>query len=173
MNLIKEVLATFMATIAFGVLFNIHGKNLFFAGVGGAIGWFVYKIGLSCGFSVILSMFFASLAISAYSEICARILKTPVTTIVVAALIPLVPGGGMYNTMYEAIQGDAMSTWNQAIMTISSAGSLALGVLFVSTITRLIYTRKKHYTHGSLNSKNLLLFKKLKNKSDIKFNKKK
>ena len=38
MVLIKEVLATFIATIAFGVLFNIHGKNLFFAGIGGALG---------------------------------------------------------------------------------------------------------------------------------------
>lgn len=173
MSLLIEVLATFLATIAFGILFNIHGKNLFFAGIGGGLGWFIYKVCLSLGFSVILSMFFGSIVISAYSEICARILKTPVTIIVVAALIPLVPGGGMYNTMYEAIQGDAMTTWNQAIMTISSAGALALGVLFVSSITRLIYTRKKHYTHGSLNSKNLLLFKKLKNKDDIEFSKKK
>lgn len=93
MVLIKEVLATFIATIAFGVLFNIHGKNLFFAGIGGALGWLVYKIGLYFGLSVILSMFFSAIAFSAYSEIYARILKTPVTTIVVCALIPLVPGG--------------------------------------------------------------------------------
>ena len=118
-------------------------------------------------------MFFSAIAFSAYSEIYARILKTPVTTIVVCALIPLVPGGGMYNTMYEAIKGDAMSTWNQAIMTISSSGALALGVLFVSTITRLINNRKKQYTHGSLNPKNILLFKKLKNKSNIDFHTKK
>ena len=173
MVLIKEVLATFIATIAFGVLFNIHGKNLFFAGIGGALGWLVYKIGLYFGLSVILSMFFSAIAFSAYSEIYARILKTPVTTIVVCALIPLVPGGGMYNTMYEAIKGDALSTWNQAIMTISSSGALALGVLFVSTITRLINNRKKQYTHGSLNPKNILLFKKLKNKSNIDFHTKK
>ena len=71
MVLIKEVLATFIATIAFGVLFNIHGKNLFFAGIGGALGWLVYKIGLYCGLSVILSMFFSAIAFSAYSEIYA------------------------------------------------------------------------------------------------------
>ena len=75
MVLIKEVLATFIATIAFGVLFNIHGKNLFFAGIGGALGWLVYKIGLYFGLSVILSMFFSAIAFSAYSEIYARILK--------------------------------------------------------------------------------------------------
>lgn len=173
MQLLIEVLSSFLATIAFGILFNIHGKNLFYAGIGGGLGWFIYKIGLSFNFSIVLSMFFGSIAISTYSEIFARILKTPVTTIVVPALIPLVPGGGMYNTMYGAIKGDAMATWNQAISTISSAGALALGVLFVSSITRLIYTQNKLYTHGSLNSKNLLLFKKLKNKDDIKFNDKK
>ncbi len=141
MVLIKEVLATFIATIAFGVLFNIHGKNLFFAGIGGALGWLVYKIGLYFGLSVILSMFFSAIAFSAYSEIYARILKTPVTTIVVCALIPLVPGGGMYNTMYEAIKGDAMSTWNQAIMTISSSGCKICSANFATQFKAVVVPR--------------------------------
>ncbi|MGL5245763.1 MAG: threonine/serine exporter family protein [Sarcina sp.] len=143
--ILKEIIASFLATIGFGIIFNIKGKNLIFAGFGGVLGWIVYKFALFYGISDISSMFLASISFSIYSEICARLLKTPVTTLVICALIPLVPGGGMYYTMYEAIQGNAIEALNKALTTISSAGALALGVIFVSTITRLINSAKKKY----------------------------
>ena len=143
--LLNELLSSFIATIGFGILFNIKGKNLIFAGFGGALGWIVYKITLSHGISDIPAMFISSIIFSIYSEICARFLKTPVTTIVICSLIPLVPGGGMYYTMYEAIQGNVIASLNKALTTISAAGALALGVIFVSTITRLINSARKKY----------------------------
>lgn len=143
--LVYEVFASFVATMGFGILFNIKGKNLIFAGIGGAIAWLVYKLGLSSGLSDIGSLFVSSLIFSAYSEICARVLKTPVTTIVVCALIPLVPGGGMYYTMYEAVQGNVMASLDRALTTIASAGALALGVVVVSTITRLANSARLKY----------------------------
>lgn len=140
---IFEVLASFCATIGFGILFNIKGKNLIFAGIGGGISWFMYEGGILLGFPMVASMFVSALVFSAYSEICARILKTPVTTIVVCALIPLVPGGGMYYTMYDAINGNAVATWDKASSTLLSAGALALGVIFVSSLIKLILKPKK------------------------------
>ena len=108
--MILEVIAAFISTFAFGIVFNIKDKNLFFAALCGALGWFVYKFSLMFGISDTTALFLASLALSTYSEVFARILKTPVTTFVIAALIPLVPGGGMYYTMVEAINGDIMKS---------------------------------------------------------------
>lgn len=140
-----ETLCAFVATIGFGIIFNIHGKNLFFASIGGGLSWLVYKLALTGNISNITSLFISSIIFSIYSEICARIIKTPVTTLVICALIPLVPGGGMYYTMYEAVQGNAQETWSMALSTISSAGVLALGIVFVSTITRFINSARKKY----------------------------
>lgn len=137
-----EIVGAFVSTFGFAILFNIKGKNSLFAGIGGTLAWFVYKLVLLMGCNNLTSMFISALILSIYAEICARILKTPVTTILACALIPLVPGGGMYDTMYEAIQGNALATWNKALSTMSSAGVLALGILFVSTITRLIKSSK-------------------------------
>lgn len=145
--LIYEVFASFVATMGFGILFNIKGKNLIFAGIGGAIAWLVYKVGLMSGLSDIAALFASALIFSSYSEACARILKTPVTTIVVCALIPLVPGGGMYYTMYEAVQGNIMVSLDKALSTIASAGALALGVVVVSTITRLANSARSKYNY--------------------------
>lgn len=134
--MIIETLFSVIASLGFGIIFNIKGKKLLFASLGGGVSWLFYSLGLKLGFSDIFSLFISSICFSIYSEIFARILKTPVTTLVICCLIPLVPGAGMYNTMYEVITGNISKAVELAIITLSSAGTLVLGIIFVSTITR-------------------------------------
>ncbi|WP_297517341.1 threonine/serine exporter family protein [uncultured Clostridium sp.] len=141
-QLLIETLACFLATFAFSIIFNIRGKFLIWASIGGGISWFFYKLILNASDSNTLSMFGSAVIFSSYAEILARKLKTPVTTLVVCGLIPLVPGSGMYYTMSSAVNGNITQTWSLAIATFASAGSLALGVVFTSTITRIILTFK-------------------------------
>ncbi|WP_411170397.1 threonine/serine exporter family protein [Clostridium sp. MB05] len=136
--MIIEVLSAFISSFAFGIVFNIKGKNLFFSALCGALGWFIYKFSIKVGSSDTTALFWAAVGLSVYSEIFARILKTPVTTFVIAALIPLVPGGGMYYTMVEAITGNVMKSLETGIKTLASAGVLALGIILVSTITKTL-----------------------------------
>lgn len=135
--MILNTIASAIASGCFGIIFNIKGKKLIFASLGGGLGWFAYSLCLYFKLSDIASMFIASIFFSIYSEIFARVLKTPVTIIVICCLIPLVPGAGMYNTMYEVITGNINNSLTLAINTMASAGALALGIIFVSTITRL------------------------------------
>jgi len=141
--MILQTIVSFIATFGFGIIFNIKGKKLFFASLGGGLSWFIYTLCLNVGLTEISSLFLSSVIFSTYSEILARILKTPVTTLVVCALIPLVPGGGMYYTMFEAVTGDINKALELGLTTISSAGVLALGVIFVSTLTRLLMSHKR------------------------------
>ena len=141
--IILVTLVSFSATFGFCIAFNIRGKKIFFAALGGAISWFFYSLPLQMGLSEISSLLLSSIIFSIYSEVLARIFKTPVTTFVVCALIPLVPGSGMYYTMREAISGNISKSLELGLNTIASAGTLALGVLFVSTLTRLILSAKR------------------------------
>lgn len=136
--MIIEVLAALAASFAFGILFNIKGKNLIFASIGGGLAWFIYKGAMQLGQTEIKALFLSSIGFSIYSEVFARILKTPVTTIVISALIPLVPGGGMYDTMVQVITGNLIKASQIGIKTLASAGTLALGVIFISTLTKII-----------------------------------
>lgn len=140
--LIQSFIA-FMATLGFGILFNIRGRKLFFAGLGGGISWFVYIFAKSLDFSGITAMLISSIVLSTYSEIFARILKTPVTTLVICALIPLVPGCGMYYTMVECVTGNVIKALELGLNTVAEAGSLSLGVILVSTITRQMMSAKR------------------------------
>ncbi|MCH3964122.1 MAG: threonine/serine exporter family protein [Clostridium sp.] len=149
-----------IATLCFAVLSNTRGKNLIFSSIGGGLSWFMYLFMNSyLNMSYILSYFFASLIGAIYSEIMARILKTPVTTFVIGAIIPLVPGGGMYNTMFETVQGNIDKSLETGIKTLAIAGTIAVGVFSVSSISKayVLFRRK-------INIEKLKL---LKNKSHI------
>lgn len=128
----------FIATFAFSIIFNIKGKNTFFAAIGGGLGWFVYTFSLELNFSTIISFFNASIVVSTYSEFMARKLKTPVTTILICAIIPLVPGSGMYYTMLKIIKGDVTKALSEGLNTITIAGIIAIGIILVSSIVKLI-----------------------------------
>lgn len=145
------MIGSFLATLGFGILFNIKGKKLILAGIGGAIGGVVYHMCLHYTLSQMMSMFCASIAISLYSEVLARICKTPVTTFLVAALIPLVPGGGMYRTMLSVMQNNTSKALTIGLETISIAGILVLGILLVSTIMRTIF-KAHHGKKGKVTS---------------------
>lgn len=129
----------FMCTMSFSILFNVKGLKIIYASLGGALGWFIYLKFLSLGADTITSLFFASMIISACSEILARIVKSPVTTFVVASLIPLVPGTGMYNTMFQYVKGDLNGALEAGYITLSSAGAIAVAVVLVSSLFRLFF----------------------------------
>lgn len=137
------IASSFVASLGFGVLFNIKGKKLILAGIGGSIGGLVYQEVLQISQSNLMAMFFASISFSLYSELCARLCKSPVTTFIICALIPLVPGGGMYRMMLQAIRGNIDQALSISLETLSAAGVLAVGILLVSTIIRGVLKPKQ------------------------------
>lgn len=136
--MIIEVIAASLTAFSFGVLFNIKGKRLIVACLGGGLGWLVYKLCLNYCIAEAPSYFISAICFSIYCEVCARVFRTPSTTLTVCCLIPLVPGYGIYNTMYEFIVGNYIKGIDYGINTLAIAGSLALGIIFVYTVFRSI-----------------------------------
>ena len=85
------------------------------------------------------------MAITLYSEWMARVRRCPVTSYLIVALLPLVPGGGIYYTMSHAVSGDMTQFSSRGMQTISIAGAMAVGILLISTVFRLFNTwRSSH-----------------------------
>jgi uncharacterized membrane protein YjjB (DUF3815 family) len=137
-----SVIYALISSLGFGILFNVRGKNLIIASVGGGLGWLFYTLIYAGGGAEIVALFVASIAISIFSEVFARIMKSPVTVFLICALIPLVPGGGMYYTTFEAVQGNINGSIVLGIQTLFNAASIAVGIILVSTISK-IFTRLK------------------------------
>ena len=131
-----EIIAAFLGSYSFGIIFNIKGKYLIISGLGGSLGWFLYKIGIYFGVTESFSLFIASVGFSIYCETCARLFKTPSTILSVCCLIPLVPGYGVYNTLYAILRKDYVQAVDYGVTTISNACALALGIILISTLYR-------------------------------------
>ncbi|WP_298836610.1 threonine/serine exporter family protein [Clostridium sp.] len=127
----------FLSSLGFGVLFNIRGKNLIIASLGGGLAWLTYLISGRLQPSLVFSLFLASMVGSIYSEIMARLYKNPVTMFVICAIIPLVPGGGMYYATLEAVKGNFTLALTKGAETLFSAGAIAVGIVFVASISTI------------------------------------
>ena len=139
----------FLACIGFSLLFNIHGAaGMLICAGGGALGWLCYLLAAPLVQSDIVQSFLAALVISAWSEVMARLRRCPVTSYLLVALFPLVPGGGIYYTMEHAMSGETSQFLETLLHTLGLAGALAAGVLMVSSLMRLyILAQERRRAH--------------------------
>lgn len=142
-----RIICALLATVFIAVLFQVRKENIFAAAIGGGLGCLVNECGLALGLGTFFSIFLASLALASYSEIMARVRKTTVTTFLISGLFPLVPGAGMYYTMLAIVHNDLSEALSTGISTLSTAAVMALGILFVSTLSRgITYFQKTKST---------------------------
>lgn len=145
---ITQLLAGFIGTLCFGILFNFKGKRLAAAALGGLLSW-----GLFLGISRFIpnepiDYFLVAASASLYAEIMARILKTPATPIATISLIPLIPGGSLYYTMTSALESDFNDFLGKAVSTLKLAGALALGIILVTTASQVLFKHIKRRNRG-------------------------
>lgn len=130
----------FFACAGFAIIFNIRDWGIVICCAGGALGWFVY---LLLG-SDIPAAFYASAVIGVYGEVAARLRRCPVTGYVLVALLPLVPGGGIYHAMRHALAHELEQFQLTMIETIGMAIALAVGSMISSSTFRAVlgYVKK-------------------------------
>ena len=142
---IIQIISGTLGTIGFGILFNIRGKKLAFASLGGLLSWTVYL--LLCLFinNEPLVYLLVSITTSVYAEVLAVNLKTPTTTFLIISLIPLIPGGSLYYTMAYALDGNLDSFISKAVSTLSLAAALSVGIIIVLSVFKHIKLSNKSY----------------------------
>ena len=138
-----KVMSALLATIFIAILFQVPKRNVVLTALGGGLGCLINELCLFAGLSDFFSIFLASLTLAMYSEIMARVRKTTVPTFLISGLFPLVPGAGMYYTMLAIVHHELDNALSTGINTLSTAALMALGILFVSTLSRLIFRQKQ------------------------------
>lgn len=131
-----QVAGAFISIFAFAVYLETPKKHLVKAGIVGAISGIVYLVGMKIWNGEVLASFAAALAVSLVSNILARKFKTPVTLFLVAGILPIVPGAGMYRTVHYILNGDDAMVSYYLTQTLEIAGAIALAVFIVDSIFR-------------------------------------
>ena len=132
-----QCIAGLVGTLGFGLMFNMHGRGIPFALLGSVISWPVCVLCMRLGLAKPIAYLIAAAVSAVYAEIMARIRKFPATSYLMCALVPLIPGSGIYYTMDFIRRGMLPEAYDKGMLTAAIAGSMAVGVLLVSTGFRM------------------------------------
>lgn len=136
MNYLTGLIGSFGASMFFGLMFHAPRHCLFTASFIGMVSYLVYMLVLEWTGSVVGAAFASSMAIASLSEVAARLHLSPASIFASIAIIPLVPGGGLYRTMFYMVQNDFSQAVVTGVETVLVAGCIALALAIVTAFTK-------------------------------------
>ena len=110
------------------------------AALGGALCWGAYLLAGVWTQSVFVQSFAASAVTAVWSEILARVKKTPAQQYLIVGLIPLVPGATLYYAMSAVVQQD----WAQAQFHGYRVTAFVLGIAAGVSLTLSLFEMLLH-----------------------------
>ena len=125
-----QLIACFVAAVAFSGLVHLPKNAYPITGLIAAAGYGVFLL-LNQG---TMGYFFATLLIGISCEICARLVKRTATMFITSAIIPLVPGVGLYRTMRYMVEGEASLAVSTGTETVLGICGIALALTISSVI---------------------------------------
>lgn len=137
------------AAAALSYCMNISRYNIFFGAIVGGLGWAAYSLAIPAGQTAGNQAYFVgALVVAILSEVLALVQKKPATIYLVPGLLPLVPGGGMFETMEATVEGNLQEALLLGFSTLTSAGAIALAIALASSGSKIVraglrYFRKK------------------------------
>lgn len=142
MNTAFEMVVAFAATLAFAVIFNVSRSELAFCGIAGIVSEGVYQLMIGGLVGEPLAILIAAAAVTAVTRSFANLRRMPVTVYLIAGIIPLVPGTGMYKTVYNLISSDYVRAMNVGAYTLKAAVAIAIGIVIVFALPNRIFFKR-------------------------------
>ncbi|WP_427814785.1 threonine/serine exporter family protein (plasmid) [Enterococcus sp. 22-H-5-01] len=127
-NLVLQVIAGFLGTISFAILFEVPRRYYIYCGVIGACGWFIYLLIMYFLVAPVMATFIASLVLIYLSREASFALKAPVTIFLICGIFCLVPGMGIYNFTYSFFIGNSIEAAQIGVQVLKIAIAIAVGI---------------------------------------------
>ncbi len=140
-----EIIFSIIAVSAFCIIIRVPKKRIKYAVLGGAISTIISVTMMDSGYKTFTYTFIAMVIVCIYSEVLARIIKTPANIILLPSSIPLLPGSFLYYAMSYLIHFNREKFLYYALETISAGLGIALGEILVSMIVIFISDIKKSW----------------------------
>ncbi|MGG3562333.1 threonine/serine exporter family protein [Neobacillus rhizosphaerae] len=138
MEILSQLITSFLATGAFGILFNAPKETLVKCGLIGMGGWLIYYLLERYSNDAIFATLAATIFIAVLSQELAKFYKTPVIIFSVAGIIPLVPGGLAFDAMRNFVENNYNAALGSAAKVLMLAGAIAFGLVFSEVINQVI-----------------------------------
>jgi len=132
-----QLLAAFLGSLGFSLVFGLRRRYLFAASLGGLLTWAVYLLAeYAIGVAFLSNLLGTAFAV-VYAEALAHWLKCPATLFLTPGIIPMVPGGSLYYAMSSAVRGEMNDARAYGTETLHAALAIAAGISIVLAIREL------------------------------------
>ena len=132
--MIWELIASFIGTMAFSLLFGVPKKYYVYCGGIGAAGWLVYRLVLNLNATVAVAVFEAILMVVMLSRFVAVAEKCPATVFMITGIFPLVPGAQIYWATYYLVTDQLHQAFDSGFLALKVMVSIVLGIVVVFEI---------------------------------------
>lgn len=143
MLLLRDFIICTIAVMFYSILMNSPKRSIIYAALISGLGYVIFDISRYIANNEMLGYFIATLFIAVFGEVFARIKKMPSTIFIFPAIIPLVPGVGLYQTMLKLVQDEYEEALSKGVRTIFIAGTIAVAIAIINVLARYIIPRKK------------------------------
>ena len=128
-------LSSLIGTIGFALIFKISLKRLVIVSFGGVFTYAFYELTYFFTENCLFATFIASVFMAIFSEICARGFRAPAVVFLFPCAIPIVPGGALYNSMYNLLKNNPADF----LYNISITGQVILGIALGLSVSSVIW----------------------------------
>lgn len=139
-QLVKEILSAVVGTVSFSVLFGVPREYYPYCGFIGGAGWLVY-----CLAELFLPgsgpCFAATAVVILLSRTAAVMKRCPVTIFLIAGIFPLVPGAGVYWTVYHIVMEELFLAVSTGYSAMKEAIAIVMGIVFVFELPQKLFVR--------------------------------
>lgn len=139
-QLAKEILSAVVGTVSFSVLFGVPREYYPYCGFIGGAGWLVY-----CLAELFLPgsgpCFAATAVVILLSRTAAVVKRCPVTIFLIAGIFPLVPGAGVYWTVYHIVMEELFLAVSTGYSAMKEAIAIVMGIVFVFELPQKLFVR--------------------------------
>lgn len=152
-NAIIQIITGVIGSIGFAIFFNIEKSKIPAIAVGGFASWAIYLLCFEKTNSIFISCLISAIIICIYSEVMARVMKTPANILLIPSIIPLLPGGSFYYTMNAALNMDIdtfkLKGLETVVTTFGITTGIILGVFIFTEILKPLYKINNKKTNKS------------------------
>ena len=130
----SQIIASIIGSIGFSIVFGIRRAYMLPIAVNAGLSWAVYLLvnGFAGDFAAnMVSAMFCSLV----AALMARRLRVP-------TVVPMIPGGSLYYTIYYVFAGDMPTAKSYFFFTARAVFGMAIGFAVVSVLFKTIDARK-------------------------------
>lgn len=153
MQAFTGLLTALLGSAGFALLFHVRKQLLPLAALGGALCWGVYLLAGEATASLFLRAFAASSVTAVWSEVLARVQKTPAQQYLIIGLVPLVPGGTLYYAMRALVQQDWAQAQSCGYRVSASVLGIAAGVSLTLSLLDMFFRAQRQIRAKNKESK--------------------